>query len=172
MALVFAFFNIYSQGLLYLQLKKNFYRDSIPVLDTQSSPVTALCTLSAKYWILPLFKPAMEIRPSAVMYTCAFSARAFVCGPVRPVKLWTTSVCRFATWVERVGAHNIPKHPDLGFDVSPLARCLEIIGEGVVKLLTHANNAVRHTLDFVLPVHITLLLGEGVPTQTSAYQWL
>lgn len=51
------------------------------------APVTALCTLSAKYWIFPPFKPAIEIRPSAVMYTCAESARAFVWGAVKPVKL-------------------------------------------------------------------------------------
>lgn len=53
-----------------------------------------------------------------------------------------------------------PEHADLGFDVSPLSRSLELIGERIVKLLAHVDNTVCHSLNFLLPARITMSSGE------------
>lgn len=112
-------------------------------------PLTAASTLSAKYSMLPPFNPAIEIRPSAVMYTCAFSARALVCGGVRPVKLEVLSALAAAR-----GERGSPKHSDLTFNVSPFSRSLQIVSQRGIQLLPHADDPVGHAFDFRLPLGV------------------
>lgn len=102
--------------------------------------------------LLP-FNPAIEIRPSAVMYTCAFSARALVCGGVRPVKLfqfWSAKKLN----TKRLG--NLPEHADLALDVAPFARGVEVFLESGVKLFSHADDTVSHSLHFRLPLSVEI----------------
>ena len=46
------------------------------------------------------------------------------------------------------------EHSDLTLDVTPFARCLEIVSECSIKLFTHVDNPVRHGFDFSLPLLI------------------
>ena len=50
----------------------------------------------------------------------------------------------------------MPEHPDLGLDVSPLARCLQVLCEQVIKLLSHVDDSVGHALYFALPLSVKL----------------
>lgn len=45
------------------------------------------------------------------------------------------------------GLESLPKHADLTLDVAPFTWCLEVLLKGVVKLLSHADDAVSHSLD-------------------------
>jgi len=69
----------------------NFQHDTFLIrtslLLLHSLPFTAASTLVAKYSILLPFRPAIDIRPSIVMYTCAFSANALHCSGFNPVNL-------------------------------------------------------------------------------------
>ena len=57
--------------------------------------------------------------------------------------------------------NNLPEHSDLGLDVAPLARSLEVVGEDVVDLLPHADNAVGHALDLRLPLSVEGLVAKN-----------
>jgi len=54
----------------------------------------------------------------------------------------------------------LPEHSNLALDVTPLAGSLEIMGQGVVKLLTHADDTVGHSFDLTLPLGIELGVAE------------
>lgn len=49
-----------------------------------------------------------------------------------------------------------PEHADLRLDVAPFSGSLVIVGELVIKTVTHANDSVGHALDFALPVKLAL----------------
>lgn len=50
----------------------------------------------------------------------------------------------------------VPEHSNLGLDMAPLARSLEIMGKQVVELFAHADDAVGHALDLTLPLSVEL----------------
>lgn len=45
--------------------------------------------------------------------------------------------------------------------MAPLSRSLEVVGEGVVELLAHADNAFSHALDLTLPLGVELRVAEN-----------
>jgi len=86
------------------------------------------------------------------MYTCAFSARALVWGGVRPVKL-------FQFWLgeklnNRLGS--LPEHANLAFDVAPFPWGVEVFLESGVKLFSHADDTVSHSLHLRLPLGVEI----------------
>ena len=122
--------------------------------------------------LLP-FKPAIEIRPLEVMYTCALSARTLVCGAVRPVKL-----CHKKCFVEfkkdklkKKGS--LPEHANLTFDVFPFSGGIKLVFECEVKLLSHADDTVSHALDFGLPLSVKFLVTEySVGDSRTVQRWI
>lgn len=99
------------------------------------------------------FNAAIEMRPSPVMYTCAFSARALVWGCVRPVKLFQFWSAKKSN-TRRLG--KLPEHSDLALDVAPFARGVEVFLESGVKLFSHADDAVSHSLHLRLPLSVEI----------------
>lgn len=99
------------------------------------------------------FNPAIEMRPSAVMYTCAFSARALVWGGVRPVKLFQFWSAKKAN-TRRLD--KLPEHAYLALDVAPFARSVEVFLESGVKLFSHADDTVSHSFHLRLPLGVKI----------------
>jgi len=46
------------------------------------------------------------------------------------------------------------EHADLALDVAPFTWGLEVFLKGVVKLLSHADDTVSHSLDLCLPLNV------------------
>jgi len=63
---------------------------------------------------------------------------------------------------------SLPEHSNLALDVTPLAGSLEVVGQGIVELLAHADDAVGHSLDLTLPLGIELGVAEDGIGNTSA----
>ena len=58
---------------------------------------------------------------------------------------------------------NVPKHADLTLDVAPFTRCLEVLGQDIVKVLPHSDDPVCHGLHLTLPLAIKIIpLQNGV----------
>ena len=123
--------------------------------------------------LLP-FNPAIEIRPFEVMYTCALSARTFVCGAVKPVKLCHKNVLLSLKKVKlKKKGIFLPEHANLTFDVFPFSGGIKLVLECEVKLLSHADDAVGHTLDFRLPLSVKVLVAEySVGDSRTVQRWI
>ena len=97
----------------------------------------------------------METRPSDVMYICAFSASALVCGAVSPVKLFG-----FVSLPHAHSRRDPPEHANLALDVLPLARRLQLVRQKIVQPLPHIDDPVCHALQLLLPFSVQHLVTE------------
>jgi hypothetical protein len=112
--------------------------------------------LSAKYSILLPFSPAIEIRPSIVRYTCAFSANALHCSAFNPVNLQRHINITFQLTV----VVDSREHPNLTLDVAPLPGSFQVIRQQSIQPLPHTDNPLRHAFHLTLPFLIQLLTPE------------
>lgn len=55
----------------------------------------------------------------------------------------------------------VPEHANLALDVAPFARSFEVIGQDIVKILSHSDDPVGHSLHLTLPLGVKLFVAQN-----------